>query len=168
MFILYENAYLKGSELFSHRTGCYLLDRKELSDFVFQYNLNNKYWLTLQNNLHELDNCTNSLNVHERIVYRQAAEGFFIRISDLINRRNTLRSDWYYRENNVNLVCEEDFTHLQEDYADIFSFLNFCKEHIVRDIQKCCKINLKSIGVDRGFLCDRSESTKNGITKTIE
>ena len=148
MFISYENAYLYGSRWFSLRTGCYLLDRKEISDFVFQYNLNNKHWLTLQNNLQELDNCTNSQNVHERKVYRQAAEGFFIRVSDLINRENTLRSDWYYSENNiltlsvfcskyqcrysilitntgvfktfvdtnVNPVCEEDFTHLQEHF----------------------------------------------------
>lgn len=150
VFISYENTCLNGSRWRSARTACYLLDRKEISDFVFQYNLNNKHWLTLQDNLQELDNCTNSQNVHERKAYRQSAEGFFIRVSDLINKEDTLRSDWYYSENsilslsvfcskyqsrysiiitntgvlktyvdsNVNLVCEEDFTHLQEHFIN--------------------------------------------------
>lgn len=101
VFISYENTYIGGSEWFGRRTGCYLLDRKEISDFVFQFNLHNAHWQTFQNNLQELDNCTNSQNVHERKVYRQAAEGFFMRVSELINKENTLKSGWYYNENSI-------------------------------------------------------------------
>ena len=100
VFITYENFYLNGSRWLSARTGVYLLDRKEIADFFDRYILKNNHWLELKNKLFELENCTTSINVHERFVYRQAAEGFFMRLAESLNSDDTHNAEWYYSVNN--------------------------------------------------------------------
>ena len=100
VLITYENYYLNGSKCLGSRNGFYLLDRKEIADFFDQYVLKNAHWLELKNKLFELENCTTSINVHEKFVYRQAAEGFFMRLTESLNTDDTHKADWYYNDSN--------------------------------------------------------------------
>ena len=99
VFISYENLHLNESRWLSAQSGFYLLNRREITAFISQYILNSKHWLDYKSSLIELDNSTISQNVHERFVFRQAAEGFFMRLSESLNTDDTRKADWDYNDN---------------------------------------------------------------------